>query len=358
MQLIRDIKKRYPINKILLTGGEPLVNKDIFKIIEQISMLGIKADLVSNGTLLTEKIVRQLERSGLQRIRLSVDEIGETSELRSTAKPNEIWRIARMIKEVSNIEVCIHTVCSPTNVTQLFDVYLMTLNVGAKRWRVFDLGYQGGTTKNKSKFSFDTYYDGLIESTKRILKHYLTNGLQDVLDIEINNIFRTMMLKMQYVEGRVDIKRALEQRMVSSPCDYVADHQLSIRSNGVATLCQYFHNTIFDFARNGFDVEKTVSNEKSVIENELMMSDLNYCSKCKYCLVCNSGCRARAEFLTGDIKEADPGACYLLPRIHEQLIVLLPEETQKIYNSFVNKDGLNPKYKREDLIRFLRSKGY
>lgn len=358
LQLIRDIKKRYPINKILLTGGEPLVNKDIFKIIEQISMLGIKADLVSNGTLLTEKIVRQLERSGLQRIRLSVDEIGETSELRSTAKPNEIWRIARMIKEVSNIEVCIHTVCSPTNVTQLFDVYLMTLNVGAKRWRVFDLGYQGGTTKNKSKFSFDTYYDGLIESTKRILKHYLTNGLQDVLDIEINNIFRTMMLKMQYVEGRVDIKRALEQRMVSSPCDYVADHQLSIRSNGVATLCQYFHNTIFDFARNGFDVEKTVSNEKSVIENELMMSDLNYCSKCKYCLVCNSGCRARAEFLTGDIKEPDPGACYLLPRIHEQLIVLLPEETQKIYNSFVNKDGLNPKYKREDLIRFLRSKGY
>ena len=214
LQLIRDIKKRYPINKILLTGGEPLVNKDIFKIIEQISMLGIKADLVSNGTLLTEKIVRQLERSGLQRIRLSVDEIGETSELRSTAKPNEIWRIARMIKEVSNIEVCIHTVCSPTNVTQLFDVYLMTLNVGAKRWRVFDLGYQEGTTKNKSKFSFDTYYDGLIESTKRILKHYLTNGLQDVLDIEINNIFRTMMLKMQYVEGRVDIKRALEQRMV------------------------------------------------------------------------------------------------------------------------------------------------
>ena len=65
LQLIRDIKRRYPINKILLTGGETLVNKDIFKIIEQISMLGIKADLVSNGTSLTEKIVRQLERSGL-----------------------------------------------------------------------------------------------------------------------------------------------------------------------------------------------------------------------------------------------------------------------------------------------------
>ena len=63
LQLIRNIKQRYPINKILLTGGEPLVNKDICRIIEQISKLGIKADLVSNGTLLTADLVRKLESS-------------------------------------------------------------------------------------------------------------------------------------------------------------------------------------------------------------------------------------------------------------------------------------------------------
>ena len=358
LQLIRNIKQRYPINKILLTGGEPLVNKDICRIIEQISKLGIKADLVSNGTLLTADLVRKLESSGLKRIRLSIDELGEVSGLRSTANPNEIWNVAKMIRNVSNIEVCIHTVCSPTNVTQLFDVYSKTLDIGAKRWRVFDLGYQGGITENKNKFSFDTYYDSLIESTKKILEHYLKNDLQDTLDIEINNIFRTMMLRMQYEEGKVDVPKALELRMLSSPCDYVADHQLSIRSNGVATLCQYFHNAIFDFRKNSFDVEKTILSQNSVIENELTMRDLDYCSKCKYCLVCNSGCRSRAKFLTGDIKDADPGACYLLPRIHKELIVLLPEQTQKVYNSFINVDGLNPKYTKKDLIKFLKSKGY
>ena len=116
LRLIRNIKQQYPINKILLTGGEPLANKDICKIIEQISELGIKADLVSNGTLLTEEMIRKLETSGLKRIRLSIDELGEVSGLRSTANPNKIWNIARMITEISNIEVCIHTVCSPTNV--------------------------------------------------------------------------------------------------------------------------------------------------------------------------------------------------------------------------------------------------
>lgn len=358
LQLICNIKQQYPINKILLTGGEPLVNKDICKIIEQISELGIKADLVSNGTLLTEEMVKKLEASGLKRIRLSIDEIGEESSLRSTANPNEIWNIARMISNISDIEVCIHTVCSPANVKQLFDVYLKTLEVGARRWRVFDLGYQGGITEHRDIFSFDTYYDSLIESTKKVLEHYLKNELQDVLDIEINNIFRTMMLRMQYEEGKVDVKKALELRMLSSPCDYVADHQLSIRSNGVATLCQYFHNTILDFRKNGFDVEKTVLGQSSVIENELIMRDLNYCSKCKYCLVCNSGCRSRAKFLTGDIRAADPGACYLLPRIHKELIALLPEQTQKVYNSFINPDGLDPKYTQEDLINFLKLRGY
>ena len=59
---------------------------------------------------------------------------------------------AEMISKESDIEVCIHTVCSPDNVDNLYDVYLKTLEVGARRWRVFDLGYQGGITQNKEKF--------------------------------------------------------------------------------------------------------------------------------------------------------------------------------------------------------------
>lgn len=358
MLLIRNLKKQYPINKILLTGGEPLVNKDICKIIGLITSLGIKADMVTNGTLLTEELVNKLEDAGLKRIRLSIDEIGKTSELRDKTNPNELWKKAKMIKEKSNIEVCIHTVCSPDNVNNLFDVYLKTLEVGARRWRVFDLGYQGGITENKNKFSFDSYYDSLIESTKRILSHYLKNGLQDVLDIEINNIFRTIMLNMRYEDASTDIKKDLAARAKSSPCDYVADHQLSVRSNGVATLCQYFHNPIFNFKESDFNVENAILREERVIENELLMNELEYCSKCEYCLVCNSGCRSRAQFLTGDITDADPGACYLLPRVHKEIVPLLPDEPKKVYNSFINNGGLKPKYSATELKKFLQDKGY
>lgn len=358
-QLICNLKERYPINKILLIGGEPLVNKDICEIISLITSLGIKTDMVTNGTLLTNEFVKKLEKSGLKRIRLSIDEIGNVSELRDMTNPKELWKKAEMISKESDIEVCIHTVCSPNNVNDLYNVYLKTLEVGAKRWRVFDLGYQGGITENKDKFSFDSYYDSLIESTKRILSHYLKNKLYDVLDIEINNIFRTILLNMRYDEhAKTDIKTALADRLILSPCDYVVNHQITVRSNGIATLCQYFHNPIFDFKENGLDVEKALLQSKDVIENKLLMKDLKHCSKCKYCLICNSGCRSRAQFLTADITDADSGACYLMPRVHEEIVSLLPEETQKIYNSCINTNGIDPKYTAVELQRFLQEKGY
>lgn len=31
--LIKSLKEQYPINKVLLTGGEPLLNKDIVKLV-------------------------------------------------------------------------------------------------------------------------------------------------------------------------------------------------------------------------------------------------------------------------------------------------------------------------------------
>jgi len=359
IQLISNIKQKYNINKILLTGGEPLIQKGVCEIIKHITSLGIKADLVTNGTMLTETKVRELEEAGLKRIRISIDEVGETSDLRSNENPNKLWDTAKEIAQKSGIEVCIHTVCSPANVEELFNVYRKVLEVGAARWRVFDLGYQGGVEKQAKTFDFTSYYSNLISSTKKILEHYLANDLKDVLDIEINNIFRTLLLGAKYDESHpVDVDEFLKKRVLSSPCDYVADHQLSIRSNGQATLCQYFHNTIFDFKKNNFNAEDTVKNQHEVIENELMMGDLNYCKDCKYCLVCNSGCRSRVQFLTGDIKDADPVACYLYPMIQKDIIPLLPNEVQKAYNSFINPNGKEPKYSQEDLKIFLESKGY
>lgn len=361
IQLIRNLKDEHDIKKVLLTGGEPLVKADICDIIGEVTQLGIKADMVTNGTLLTMELLKKLEAAGLKRIRISIDEVGNTTDVRGSSNPNRIWNIARMVVEHSGIELCIHTVCSPYNVKNLYAVYQKVLEVGARRWRVFDLGYQGDFTDKHDFFDLKTYYDDIIVSTQKILADYLTNGRKDVLDIEINNIFRTQFLDMNpddFVTFNLRKDAEYNARLESSPCDYVSLHQLSIRSNGVGTLCQYFHNPIFDFRSANLDVKKAEKDMTQYKEFILKMSDLPHCSKCKYCMLCNSGCRARTQFLTGDITDADPVACYLHPIVHKKVMSMLPQYVQDIYSGYMLKDGLEPKYSKEELINILRRRGY
>lgn len=356
LKLIYGLKEYYDIKKVLLTGGEPLVNPNICFIISELTRLGIKADMVTNATLLTEKKAIELQEAGLKRIRISIDELEDKSSVRGASNPNKLWETARMIVQKTDIELCIHTVCTPANVNQLYEVYQKVLEVGAARWRVFDLGFQGNSVDDSSNFNLDSYYSDLIKFTQKILNDYLTFSRKDVLEMEINNIFRTAFLDME--ETEIDLGKRLTSRLELSPCDYITRHQLSVRSNGEATLCQYFHNPIFDFAKTDFDVYEAVKKRVAFIEDELVMRDLLYCRKCKYCLVCNSGCRSRAQFLTGNIRDADPGACYLHPMVHHEIMSMLPEKVQRIYNGLIIPDGLEPKYDLKSLTQFLKEKGY
>jgi cyclic pyranopterin phosphate synthase len=62
------------VEKIRVTGGEPLLRKDLHKLIAQLSAIdGIKdLSLTTNGALLAEKIA-SLKAGGLQRINVSID---------------------------------------------------------------------------------------------------------------------------------------------------------------------------------------------------------------------------------------------------------------------------------------------
>lgn len=65
------------ISKIKITGGEPLVRRNIETLIEQIAVLpGIKdLGMTTNASLLTEEKARALKNSGLMRINISLDTI-------------------------------------------------------------------------------------------------------------------------------------------------------------------------------------------------------------------------------------------------------------------------------------------
>lgn len=70
---ICEISKELGIERIRLSGGEPLIRKDIVEIIEKISKLGFRdISITTNGTRL-EKYSQDLKDAGLNRVNVSLD---------------------------------------------------------------------------------------------------------------------------------------------------------------------------------------------------------------------------------------------------------------------------------------------
>ncbi len=71
--IVRDIKDTFGTPLLVLSGGEPLLRKDIFEIISYASSIKLPLALASNGLLLGEKQALWLKDAGLKRVSLSFD---------------------------------------------------------------------------------------------------------------------------------------------------------------------------------------------------------------------------------------------------------------------------------------------
>ena len=120
------------VNKIRLTGGEPLVRKDIIKLIRNLNLKKKNTNLneitlTTNGTLL-KKYAKELKENGIDRINVSIDTI-------NPKKYNEITRFGNLenviagIKEAIryNIKIKINTVAiKDFNENELEDLIIWT----------------------------------------------------------------------------------------------------------------------------------------------------------------------------------------------------------------------------------------
>ncbi len=65
------------VRRIHLTGGEPLLRHDLFRLVEMLALITELEDLslTTNGTLLSVSRARELKRAGLKRVNVSLDSL-------------------------------------------------------------------------------------------------------------------------------------------------------------------------------------------------------------------------------------------------------------------------------------------
>lgn len=136
IKLIIDNANRKGTKKIIFTGGEPLLRKDIFELIEYTKDLGLFTILHTNGLLLNRDNLKALERY-LDQINLPLDGADEeiNDDLRIRGHFNKIFEILSLLKN-KKIRIIISTVVSSKNIRSVGEIGRI-LPEYVNKWRIF-----------------------------------------------------------------------------------------------------------------------------------------------------------------------------------------------------------------------------
>lgn len=141
LSAFRDVAAKMDPKTIMInvTGGEPLLRKDLFEVMEQCSAMGFSWGMVTNGILITPEIICAMQQAGMRTISVSLDGLRETHEALRGVKNSfdTILRNLYLLREANFLEhLQVTTVVSKRNIGELEALYGILKPIGLNSWRV------------------------------------------------------------------------------------------------------------------------------------------------------------------------------------------------------------------------------
>jgi heme b synthase len=299
LEQIREVGK--PI--IILTGGEPLLRKDIFALADYGTKKGLRMVLATNGTLITPDITEKITESGIKRVSISLD--GATKESHDTFRQVN-GAFDRAMKGVSylkdqRIEFQINTTITSHNLSELEGILDLAVRLEAAAHHVFLLVPAGRAKEMlNQQLNPQEYEDTLYWFYKK----------QDDVPLKLKatcapQYYRIMTQEAHSKGDKVNSKtHGLDA--VTRGC-LAGISYCFIANEGIVQPCGYLELNSGDLRESTFP---------DIWRNSSIFADLRdfskykgKCGRCKYIAVCG-GCRARAYAAHGDYLSEEPLCAY------------------------------------------------
>jgi len=284
---------------LVLTGGEPLLRKDIVEIVEYSNSKGIPTRIQSNGLLLTDGLAKKLKNAGIISFGIGLD--GSSAKIHDKVRNlkgafEKALEAIRILKS-NGIKVHIEFTITKLNLGDL----PKTLNL-LESLKVDTFLARAAIFTGRAKFgnklfrvSSEEYKKFLSRLNKERRKRKLILNCQDPL----------------YHLADEDIQKKLKKYgdiysgKIISGCT-VGINMVHIHSNGDVGLCTFLQNVII-----GNILEKRLSliwKERRDLPEVKRLMNREYDGYCKICpdrFICG-GCRARALLIKNNLFGHDP----------------------------------------------------
>lgn len=153
---------------INVTGGEPLVRKDLEKCGKAFYDRGFPWGIVTNGQLLTPERFHSLVQSGLRSVTVSIDGIGETHDWMrglSGSYPKAL-AAASMVAASGSVEYDVVTCVNKRSYKELDQIKELLIANGIKAWRLFSIFPVGRAASDPELRLSGEEFRGLMEFIK------------------------------------------------------------------------------------------------------------------------------------------------------------------------------------------------
>jgi radical SAM protein with 4Fe4S-binding SPASM domain len=129
---------------VSITGGEPLLRKDLDQVVERMTVHGMRSCIVSNGTLLTEERARRLVDAGMRTVTISVDGLErEHDAVRGEGTYGRTLAALGNARRAGMTTVEAITCVRPANLADLAQIERTVCDAGANLWRVITIDKMG-----------------------------------------------------------------------------------------------------------------------------------------------------------------------------------------------------------------------
>lgn len=268
-----------------ISGGEPLLNKDLVEIVRKANDLKFYTNLITSGVGADVSIVPKLKEAGLKTIQLGIqshDELTTTLVTNNKNAYKDKLAFAKACKD-NDIQLIVNSCITRQNIHQVGEIIEFADSIGAKYLEIANIQYYGWALKNLNSL-LPTQKQ--LEEAKRVTDFYR----------EKRKDMKVFFVVPDYYATR---PKACMNGWAST--------FLTINPDGVALPCNTANTLPLEFPNVKEYSVKQIWNESHAFN--YFRGDSWMREPCRTCDEKEQdfgGCRCQAFALTGDMNQADP----------------------------------------------------
>ena len=297
-----DQMKRLGLKWITLSGGEPLTRKDWPILAGHLTRCGIVPNIITNGWLLTEEMVRTAQVNGVQTISISLDGNRETHDtIRKSGSFDRVVEAFRVIRRCNHISAA-NTTITRLNIGQLDEIKNILIGNRVDLWQI-QIGLPMGNLAEKKDLVVGP------EAVEQLIDYCYATAREGRI-----KVFPADCLG--YFTGRESLIRQLstgaDAPVIWQGCN-AGKRSFGLLHNGDVTGCTSIREK--DFIEGNIRVRslEDIWNDDNSFKWARGMTKSKLkgnCGECSYGSVCLGGCPNTRLTLNGDIHSENRYCAY------------------------------------------------